>query len=157
MTKTKFSEKPNLTTLSLTLEEMKSHAPLYGISTIAIPEIGCGLDDQKNWQEVVNLLRDIFAYSNIRIVVYTLEENGVHALSSEGDPKFYAEDEIERHSEEFYLNDKDLETDFTRDAKSCQPTRDEQFPIFREKDYYSAYPALFTIPAKRICTVRERI
>ena len=71
----------------------------------------------------------------IRIVVYTLEENRVHALSSEEDPDFYAENEIERHSEEFYINDKDLETDFTRDAKSCQPTCDEQIPTFREKDY----------------------
>ena len=44
VTKTKFSEKLNLTTFSLTLEEMKSHARLYGISTIAIPKIGCGLD-----------------------------------------------------------------------------------------------------------------
>ena len=78
---------------------------------------------------------DSFAYSNIRIGVYTLEENGAHALSSDGDPDFYAEDEIERYSEEFYLNDRDLETDFTRDAKSCQPTCDEQFPTFREKDY----------------------
>ena len=56
-------------------------------------------------------------------------------MSSEGDADFYAEDEIERYSEGFYLNDKDLETDFTRDAKSCQPTCDEQFPTFREKDY----------------------
>ena len=134
MTKTRFSEKTNLPTLSLTLEEMKSHARLYGISTIAFAKIGCGLD-QMNWQEVVKLLRDIFAYSNIRIVVYTLEENGAHALSSEGDTDFFAEDEIERHSEEFYLNDEDLETDFTRDAKSCQTTCDEQFPTFREKDY----------------------
>ena len=87
-----------------------------------------------NWQEVVKLLRDIFAYSNVRIVVYTLDENGVRALSS-GDPDFYAEDEVERYSEEFYLNDKDLETDFNRDAKSCQPACDEQLPTFREKDY----------------------
>ena len=56
-------------------------------------------------------------------------------MSSEGYPDFYAEDETERYSEEFYLNEKDLETDFTRDAKSCQPTCDEQFPTFREKDY----------------------
>ena len=118
VTKTKYSKKPNLRTLSLTLEEMKSHARLHGISTIAIPKIGCGLD-QMNWQEVVKLLRDIFAYSNIPIVVYTLEENGVYALSSEGDPDFHVEDEIERYSEVFYLNDKDLETVFTRDAKSC--------------------------------------
>ena len=134
MTKTKFFEKPNLRTFSFFLEEMKSHARLYGISTVAIPKIGCRLDPM-NWQEVVKLLRDIFAYSNNRTLVYTLEENGVYALlSSEGDPDFYAEDQIERYSEEFYLNDKDLETDSTRDAKSCQPTCDDQFPIFREKD-----------------------
>ena len=134
VTKAKFSEKPTLPTLALTLEDMKSHARLYGIPTIPIPKIGCGLD-QMNWQEVVKLLRDFFAYSNIRIVVYTLEENGVHALSSEGDPDIYAEDENQKYSEDFYLNDKNLETDFTRDAKSCQPTCDEQFPTFREKDY----------------------
>ena len=28
-----------------------------------------------------------------------------------------------------------METDFTRDAKSCKPTCDEQIPTFREKDY----------------------
>ena len=134
VTKTKFSEKPNIISLSLTLEEMKSHSRLYGIYTIAIPKIGCGLD-QMNWQEVLKLLRDIFAHSSVRIVVYTLKENGVHALSSEGDPDFYAGDETDRYSEKFYLNDKYLETEFTRDAKSCQQTCDEQFRTFREKDY----------------------
>ena len=44
VTKTECSEKLNLFTLSLTLKEMKSHARLYGISTIAIPKFGCGLD-----------------------------------------------------------------------------------------------------------------
>ena len=157
VTKPKFSEKRNLPTLSLTLEEMKSHARLYGISTIAILKIGCGLD-QMNWQEVVRLLRDIFGYSNIRIVVYTLEENGVHDLSSEGDPDFNAEDEIERYSEEFYLNDKDLERDFARDAKPCQQTCDEQFPTFREKDYnIHLIEHYLQYQQKRACAVRERI
>ena len=132
--KNKYFEKPSLPALSLTLAEMKSHARLYGISTITIPKIGCGLD-KMNWQEVLKLIRGIFVYSNIRIVDYTLEESEVHALSSEADPDFYAEDEIERYSEEFNLNDKDLETDFTRDAKPCQPTCDEQIPTFREKEY----------------------
>ena len=45
------------------------------------------------------------------MVVYTLEENGVNALFSEDDPDVYAEDENERYSEEFYLDDRDLETD----------------------------------------------
>ena len=64
---------------------MKSHARIYGISNIAILKIGYGLH-RMNWQKVVKLRSDIFAYSNIRIVVYTLEENGVYALSSEGGP-----------------------------------------------------------------------
>ena len=55
-------------------------------------------------------------------------------MSSEGDPEFYAEDELERYSEEFYLDEKDLETDFTKDSKSCQPPFDEKFPILREKN-----------------------
>ena len=133
VTKERFHDKPDLPTLLTTLEAMKSHAGMHGVSTIAIPKIGCGLD-QMNWQEVVKLLRDVFAYSDIHVVVYTLEGHGVHAMSSEGDPEFYAEDEIERYSEEFYLDEKDLETDFTKDSKSCQPPCDEQFPILREKE-----------------------
>ena len=79
---------------------MKIHASTIGVSTIDIPKLGCGLD-QMNWREVVKLLRDIFAYADEQIVVYTLEENGVHALSAEGDAELYADDEIERYSEEF--------------------------------------------------------
>ena len=113
---------------------MKIHASMNGVSTIAIPKLGCGLD-QMNWQEVVKLLRDIFAYADVQLVVYTLEENGVHALSAEGDAEFYADDEIERYGEEFLLENRELETDFTKGSKSCQPTYDEQFPVLREKDH----------------------
>ena len=38
---------------------MKSDARFYGISTIAVPKDGCGLD-QMNGQEIVKLLRDLF-------------------------------------------------------------------------------------------------
>ena len=115
------------------------------VSTIAIPKLGCGLD-QMNWQENVKLLRDIFAHADVQIVVYTLEENGVHALSAEGDAVCYADDEIERYSEEILLEYRELETDFTMDSKSCQPTCGQQFPVFREKyhndrliDHYLQY------------------
>ena len=70
---------------------MKIHASMNDISTIAIPKLGCGLD-QMNWQEFVKLLLDILAYANVQLVVYTLEENGVHALSVEGDAEFYADE-----------------------------------------------------------------
>ena len=74
-----------------------------------------------------------FAHSDIH-VLYTLENHGVHALPSQVGPEFYAEDEIERYSEECYLYEKRLETDFTRDSKSCQPPCDEQFPMLRDKE-----------------------
>ena len=93
--KEKYCDKPNLSTLSETLEAMKIHASTNGVSTTAIPKHGCGLH-QMNWQEVVKLPRDIFAFSDVQIVVYTFEELGVHALSAEGDAEFYADDEIER-------------------------------------------------------------
>ena len=66
---------------------MNIHASTNGVSTTAIPKLGCGLD-QMNWQKFVKLLRDIFAYADVQIVVYTLEENGVQALSPGGDAEF---------------------------------------------------------------------
>ena len=79
-----------------------------------------------NWHDLVKPLRDNFVYSSVRLLVYILKENGLHDLSSERHTDSYAEEEIERYSEEFYLNDRDLEKDFTRDAKSYQPTCHEQ-------------------------------
>ena len=70
-------------------------------------------------------------------MLYTLEENGVHVLSTEGDAEFYADDEIERYSKEFLLENRELETDFTKDSKLCQPTCDEQFLVLLEKDQNS--------------------
>ena len=137
VTKEKYSDKPDLQTLATTLQSMQSHSTMHGVSTIAIPKIGCGLD-QMNWQDVVKLLRDIFAYSDVQIVVYSLDEHAIDAMSAKGDPEFYAEDGIDRHSEEFQLNERELETDFTSDAKSCQPDCDEQIPILRPKEQNEA-------------------
>ena len=137
VTKEKYSDKPDLQTLATTLQNMQAHATMDGISTITITKIGCGLD-QMNWQDAVKLLRDVFAYSDIQIVVYSLDEHAIHGMSAEGDPEFYAEDEIDRYSEEFHLNEGELETDFTIDAKSFQPDCDEQFPILRPKEQNEA-------------------
>ena len=113
---------------------MKIHANTNGVSTMAIPKRGYSLD-QVNWQEVVKLLRDIFAHADVQIVKYTLEENGVHALSAEGNAEFYADAEIERYSEDFCFENRELETDSTKDSKSCQQNCDEQFPVICERDH----------------------
>ena len=50
----------------------------------------------------------------------------LHAtIPSQSHDEFYAEDEIDRYSEEFHLNEGKLETDFTSNDKSCQPVCDE--------------------------------
>ena len=54
---------------------------------------------------------------------------------AEGDAEFYAVDEIERYSEEFLLENRELEIDFTKDSKSCQPNCDEQFLVLRAKNH----------------------
>ena len=79
----KFCNKPNLSTLSKTLEAMKIHASTHGVSTIAIPKLGCGVD-QMIWQEVLKVLHDIFAYADAEVEEHTLEKNGVHSMSAEG-------------------------------------------------------------------------
>ena len=81
MTKELFCDKPDLSTLSETLEAMKINACKNGVSTNATPKLG-GWLDQMNWQEVVKLNRDIFTYADVQIVVSTLEENGVDAMSA---------------------------------------------------------------------------
>ena len=88
-----------------------------------------------NWREVGKILRYIFVYADVQIVVYILEENGVHAISVQGQAEFYADDEIEWYSEEIFLQNRGLETDFTKESKSCQVTCDKQFPVLLEKDH----------------------
>ena len=106
MTNERLCDKPNLSTLSKTFEAMNIHASTK-YSTIAIPELGFGLD-QMNWQEVVKLLRDIFPSADMQIVENTLEEYGVQALSAEGDAELYADDEVERYREEPLLKNREL-------------------------------------------------
>ena len=136
VTAERFCDEPTLSTLSKTLETMKIHAGTNGVSPFAITKLGCGLH-QINWQEVVKLLHDNFTYADVQIIVYTLEENVVQEMSAEGDAEFYTDDEIERYREEFFGENRELETDFTKDSESCQPTCYEQFPVLREKDNHS--------------------
>ena len=72
---------------------------------------------------MVNLLRDIFPYVDVQIVAHSFKENGVQAMSAEGDAEFYADEEIEQYSGKFLLENRELRTNFTKDSKSCELTR----------------------------------
>ena len=103
----------------------------------------------------MKLFCDIFAFADEQIVVYSLEENGVHALSAEGDAKFYADDEIERCGEKFLLENRELEADFTKDSKSFQPPCHEQFPVFRQKGHINRLLGLQYQPKELINYVKD--
>ena len=67
-------------------------------------------------------------------MVYSLDEHAIHALSGARDPEFSAKNEMDRYSDEFHLNKREFETDFTSDAKARQPVFDEQFPNLHQKE-----------------------
>ena len=124
VTRGRFCDKANPPIQSRTLEATEFHSSTNGVYTNLKPRIGFG-KDQMNRPEVVKLLRNIFAYDDVQIAVYTHEENGIHAKTAESDAEFYADDEIEKGSEKIFL-----ETDFIKSCKSSQPTCDERVPIF---------------------------
>ena len=68
MTKERFCDEPEISTLSKTLETMKINASTNSVSTFAVPKLGSGLAQMK-WQQVVKLLCDIFAYADVQCVV----------------------------------------------------------------------------------------
>ena len=55
VTKEKYTDKPNLSTLATTLHNMQAQATMHKVSAIVTPKIGYGLN-QINWQNVIKLL-----------------------------------------------------------------------------------------------------
>lgn len=68
VTKEKYNHKPTLHTLKQALEEMRNHC---GNCKIAMPKIGCGLD-RLNWSDVEPIIKEIFADTDIEILVCEL-------------------------------------------------------------------------------------
>lgn len=70
VTKNKCYHKPTLETLSEALIHMRS-LPGGLTSKIAMPKIGCGLD-RLNWSDVEALIREVFAETDVEILVCSL-------------------------------------------------------------------------------------
>lgn len=71
ITKEKCYEKPTLKTLEEALIDLRKCIEEYGIDKLAMPRIGCGLD-RLNWEEVRQLILDVFHDTRVTILVYTL-------------------------------------------------------------------------------------
>ena len=132
VTKSKFYEKPTLDNLRTPLETMRGHVLLNNITKISMPKIGCGLD-KLQWTDVFKLLQDTFTYSGIQIQIITKQETDSIRRNPSPNNKHYGENEVENYTSEWTKEQDELETDFTRDSKFCQPPCTEQFPILRPK------------------------
>ena len=66
MTKKNYWHKPKLEALHEALLSLKRHPNANG--KLAMPKIGCGLDNL-NWQDVEQLIRKVFADTDIEILV----------------------------------------------------------------------------------------
>lgn len=71
VTKSRYYHKPTLHDLEAALLEMKDYAVEMGVKKIAMPQIGCGLD-RLNWDDVSELLNQVFGDTDIEILVCVL-------------------------------------------------------------------------------------
>ena len=71
VTKEKYYEKPTYKSLTEALEEMRHLMKMFHITKLAMPKIGCGLD-KLDWNNVLNIITDIFGESDVEILVCEL-------------------------------------------------------------------------------------
>ena len=63
----------------------------------------------------------------------------------------------ERYSEEFFLENLELETDFTKNLKAYQPICAEKFPVLHEKDHNNRLIDFYLQCQQRTYRVRQGI
>lgn len=71
-TKKLSSQKPKINDLLKSLLAMRAHMKKNGVTKMAMPKIGCGLD-RLEWKEVFHLLHRVFSRLPVEIVVYIYE------------------------------------------------------------------------------------
>lgn len=72
ITKTNYWYKPTYEVFTNALMAMKSFVIEYGITKLAMPKIGCGLD-RLEWEKVRKIIKEVFADVDIEIVVRYLK------------------------------------------------------------------------------------
>lgn len=68
VTKERYYNKPTYNSLRWSLEIMKNYCEGSEIKKIAMPVIGCGLD-QLEWNKVSDIIKDIFSEMDIEILI----------------------------------------------------------------------------------------
>ncbi|QZN78112.1 MULTISPECIES: macro domain-containing protein [Paenibacillus] len=71
VTKAKFSNKPTYQSLTNAVKSMRDVCVMEGITKLAMPRIGCGLDRLK-WEKVSPIIQEAFADTDVEIIVCTV-------------------------------------------------------------------------------------
>lgn len=72
ITRAKATEKPTYDDLRESLEDMKKHCVVNDVQTLAMSQLGCGLD-RLEWKKVKEKICEVFADTKIHITVYVLD------------------------------------------------------------------------------------
>uniref|UniRef100_A0A674N8S6 Macro domain-containing protein n=1 Tax=Takifugu rubripes TaxID=31033 RepID=A0A674N8S6_TAKRU len=83
ITKKRFNNKPSYESLRQSLEDMKTHCTLNGVTRLSMPRIGCGLD-RLHWDRVLVILEQVFKHSDISVTIYSLPERAKTHRSTGG-------------------------------------------------------------------------
>lgn len=71
VSKKRYFDKPTYESLKHCLIEMMNYMLVYGIKSLSMPLIGCGLD-KLEWNKVKDIIEDVFENKGIKINVYVL-------------------------------------------------------------------------------------
>ena len=123
---------PTLENLQTTLENMRDHALSNNVHIITVPKIGCGLE-KLSWNEVLKILKDTSTDSEIFIHIISRNQLDCKTATKPSNSENYIEDETDNYTNEWTNEKNELETDYTKDSKSCQPPCKEQVLILRPK------------------------
>ena len=114
------------------IENLFGHAQLNNISAISVAKIEDGLDNI-SWKEALVIIRNTFDYGHIKVEIVSLNETNLQFGNASIRKEEVEEGDIDYYMEQFANGTEELETDFAKDAKSCQPPCTEQFVELRKK------------------------
>ena len=71
VTKERYFNKPTMESLEASLRRMRDLCTQHHVRRLAMPRIGCGLD-QLEWNQVSQLIQQIFKDDDIEITIYSI-------------------------------------------------------------------------------------
>ncbi|XP_070175640.1 uncharacterized protein [Littorina saxatilis] len=69
ITKKRYFHKPSYKTLRSSMEAMRDHCKQNNVASLAMPQIGCGLDEL-NWSAVLEMIKEVFKNTDITVKIY---------------------------------------------------------------------------------------